>query len=398
MVTGPVAPRGDADPAEALRAELDQIALTGGGFRRIVDRLAAALGRRVRLVAADGRLLVDSAVPGTDPGLDFVASPEGGLDPQQVVDAFASTGLVRVRCSDGLVADGLPVASGERRVGLVLAAVADGGAGTVAERTLAAATTALAVEAVRRDLLKEAHAETGSWLIGELRFGSRRSPQELTDLARRAGIDLHADHAALALHYDGADRSMWEASLPWLDRPVLVEGAFAWTLVTGDVVAAATYQRDRLAGFVRGGDVVAALGPVVRGAAATRSSFAVAADALALAVGNDPRPPRVYDGMDLEGLLVSVPEERLGAYVDRHLGPLLDHPDLLDTLEAWFVAGGSRAHVAHLVSIHRNSVGYRMNRIRALLGVDATDPLVGRELWAALAARRVLRAVGRTEG
>lgn len=381
---------------ERLRAELDGIALGGGGFRAVVEHLAGALDRRVRWLGADGRLLVDSAVAGVEPALDFVAPVEGGLSPDEAAAAFAAPDGSEAVCTDGFRGRVLAVSAGRRRAGLLVVASSPDGA-PVPVDAVATAATALAIEAGRRDLRKAAAAESGAWLVGELRYGSRRTPQDLAGLARRIGLDVDADHAALALAYDGSDRAMWETSLAWLGGPVLVEGARAWTVVAGDVAAVAAHHRDRLAGFLRDGEVAAALGPVVRGASATRESFAVAAHALALVTGEDGPAAGVYDGMDLEGLLVSVPEERLAAYVAHHLGPLLDHPTLLETLEAWLVTGGSRAGVARLVAIHRNSVGHRMDRIRALLDVDPGDPLVARDLGAAIAARRALAAIHRSE-
>lgn len=380
---------------ERLRGELDAIALGGGGFRALVEHLAAALDRRVRWLGADGRLVVDSAVPGVEPTLDFVAAVEGGLTPAEAVAAFAGPDVV-VRATDGFLARALPVVSGRRRVGLLLVALDDDRPAPDG-RAVAAAATPLAIEAGRRDLRQAAAAESGAWLVGELRYGSRRTPQDLAGLARRVGLDLDGDHAALALSYDGSDQAMWATSLSWLGGPVLVEGPLAWTVVTGDVAAEAARHRDRLAGFLRDGEVTAALGHVVRGASATRESFAVAAHALALVTGARGPAPGVYEGMDLEGLLVSVPEERLEAFVTHHLGPLLDQPTLLETLEAWLVSGGSRAGVARMVAIHRNSVGHRMERIRAQLAVDPGDPLVARDLAAAIAARRALDAIRRSE-
>jgi DNA-binding PucR family transcriptional regulator len=94
----------------------------------------------------------------------------------------------------------------------------------------------------------------------------------------------------------------------------------------------------------------------------------------------------------LTGLLLAVPREQLEAFVTRQLGPLLERPELLETLEAWFASGGSRAAVADAVGLHRNSVGYRIDRIRALLQHDPDDPSAAVDLRAALAARAVLSA------
>jgi sugar diacid utilization regulator len=101
-------------------------------------------------------------------------------------------------------------------------------------------------------------------------------------------------------------------------------------------------------------------------------------------------PAGTFEQLGLTGVLLTVPPAQLEAYVERTLGPLLERPDLLATLEAWFASGGSRAAVADAVSIHRNSVGHRLDRIRALLGSDPDADAA--DLRAALAALAVLRA------
>ncbi len=49
--------------------------------------------------------------------------------------------------------------------------------------------------------------------------------------------------------------------------------------------------------------------------------------------------------------------------------------------------------MAARLDIHRNSVGYRMTRIRELLGADPADQKTARGLQAALDAREVLAAL-----
>ncbi|MDD9371613.1 MAG: helix-turn-helix domain-containing protein, partial [Acidimicrobiales bacterium] len=57
---------------------------------------------------------------------------------------------------------------------------------------------------------------------------------------------------------------------------------------------------------------------------------------------------------------------------------------------AWMETNGSRAAVAHRLDIHRNSVGYRMGKIRELLDFDPLDAQAGVQLQSALLAREIL--------
>jgi DNA-binding PucR family transcriptional regulator len=63
------------------------------------------------------------------------------------------------------------------------------------------------------------------------------------------------------------------------------------------------------------------------------------------------------------------------------------------TLAAWYEEDGSRAAVAQRLHVHRNSVGYRIGRVRELLGIDPLEPWTALQLRCALEARRVLAAL-----
>ncbi|NUP25813.1 MAG: helix-turn-helix domain-containing protein [Nocardia sp.] len=93
-------------------------------------------------------------------------------------------------------------------------------------------------------------------------------------------------------------------------------------------------------------------------------------------------------------LLIAVPEagRRAAAQI---LGPVLDLPagerdDLIEVLEAWFRCGGSAAAVAETIHCHRNTVRYRLRKIRDLTGRDTTDPRQSAELFLALEALTLL--------
>ncbi|MGI5217807.1 PucR family transcriptional regulator [Nocardia sp. CA-290969] len=93
-------------------------------------------------------------------------------------------------------------------------------------------------------------------------------------------------------------------------------------------------------------------------------------------------------------LLIAVPEagRRAAAQI---LGPVLDLPeperdDLIAALAAWYRCGGSAAAVAESMHCHRNTVRYRLRKIRDLTGRDTTDPRQSAELYLALEALTLL--------
>jgi DNA-binding PucR family transcriptional regulator len=58
---------------------------------------------------------------------------------------------------------------------------------------------------------------------------------------------------------------------------------------------------------------------------------------------------------------------------------------LLDTLRAYYACGASVTKTAEKLFLHRNSVRYRLDRVRALLGADIDHPEVAAALLAAFA-------------
>ncbi|TLX55378.1 PucR family transcriptional regulator [Stutzerimonas nosocomialis] len=69
----------------------------------------------------------------------------------------------------------------------------------------------------------------------------------------------------------------------------------------------------------------------------------------------------------------------LDRFVDKVLGALIGddsrrEPVLMPTLEAWFHENGNLALAAQRLSVHRNTLGYRMQRIEALTGCSFDDP------------------------
>jgi DNA-binding PucR family transcriptional regulator len=62
---------------------------------------------------------------------------------------------------------------------------------------------------------------------------------------------------------------------------------------------------------------------------------------------------------------------------------------LVDTLRAYYACGASVAKTAENLFLHRNSVRYRLDRVRALLGADIDHPEVAAALLAAFAVAEI---------
>lgn len=106
------------------------------------------------------------------------------------------------------------------------------------------------------------------------------------------------------------------------------------------------------------------------------------------------RPPGLYR---LADLAVEYQLVRPGPARDalaRVLAPLDDQPHLMATLREFIAAGYRRAEAATALTVHRNTLTYRLGRIRLLTGHDATDPTGARHLAASLTAYDAARRTG----
>jgi DNA-binding PucR family transcriptional regulator len=63
------------------------------------------------------------------------------------------------------------------------------------------------------------------------------------------------------------------------------------------------------------------------------------------------------------------------------------HGDLVKTLNAYLRHGGNATHTANALFLHRNSLRYRLARIKALSGLDPDDPDVRLALQVAIYIR-----------
>lgn len=83
--------------------------------------------------------------------------------------------------------------------------------------------------------------------------------------------------------------------------------------------------------------------------------------------------------MEVEPLLKELARSSDLAPFARLVEPLISHDlergsDLVKTLRVYFAAGANASEAADRLFLHRNSMLYRMERVRRLTGLDLKDP------------------------
>ncbi|GHD23469.1 transcriptional regulator [Streptomyces violarus] len=162
-----------------------------------------------------------------------------------------------------------------------------------------------------------------------------------------------------------------------------------------DRVAAALRAGVERAGMLRPG----AQPPVVvvgmaGGWTAAASGLRHAAETATAAQGLPDRPWYDARRLDIDLLVWRLRDHPdLAAFVDRALGPLLEHdrrsrPPLLPTLATYLAHAGRKAETARELHLNRQTLYNRLARIGELLGTDLDDPQTVLALSLALRARR----------
>lgn len=142
------------------------------------------------------------------------------------------------------------------------------------------------------------------------------------------------------------------------------------------------------------------IGPVARRVYDWRVSYREAVNAADIARRLQSDMPLYAGDLGIYSLLAR-PDFRadLLALRDRMIGSLLQYEegqraDLLLTLEAFFKCHGNATQTAEILSVHRNTLFYRMNRIAEITGLDLNQPDVRLAVHLSLKIHRLLSSEG----
>lgn len=120
-----------------------------------------------------------------------------------------------------------------------------------------------------------------------------------------------------------------------------------------------------------GEQLTAGVGSIYLGVSGLLTSFREAEAALRLGLKLQ-RPGRLYfvDDLGLDIIFSDVGSDKQIHLARRLLGPLLRQPDLLKTIKAYFAQDLNLTKAAAALHIHRNTLIYRLGKIKELIGLD----------------------------
>ncbi|WP_432073969.1 PucR family transcriptional regulator [Streptomyces wuyuanensis] len=400
--------------AEEVYRQCTRALLEGGGIPQVLRILADFTANPVFLETADGQLLY-AAGTGTGPAAaDPLQVWEGLRGQRSAREAGPPSGSVLVDVPGG------GHGAGAVRARLVLLA-ASGPLLPVHRMAAERAAGVLAVVLMQARQEEELAARgRGDFLtdLAEGRITAEDAPAQAKVLGFRPGdgpLLPVVMRLAPELHPAGNWALLARAVLEELASvgvPVLlgvrpVEGRVPLLLslrsesertAVADRVAAALragLERAGMAGPARAGvhPPVVVVG-VPGGWAAASAGLRHAAETAAAAQGLPDRPWYDARRLDIDLLLWRLRDHPdLAAFVDRAVGPLLEHdrtsrPPLLPTLQTFLAHAGRKAETARELHLNRQTLYNRLARISEILGTDLDDPQTVLALSLALRARR----------
>ncbi|MGH2884244.1 MAG: GAF domain-containing protein, partial [Solirubrobacteraceae bacterium] len=352
----------------AIHRVLTDAALAGSGPHDICAELARLLGVEVTLIQE----VCEPFGVACRPDGTMAATPDGLTPADRVVfPVVGDTELGRLELSD---ADELS---------------------PLQEKALEHGATVIALELVKQRAAQDVAWQLQSDLLGELLDAAAPPPATLIARARRQGVDLSTPHRVIAITPAGSNpltptgddllelvRRVTGRSLLHRDAALVnLRGAHvilaprddAEGRACGAIIHAVTAAVERAGGIVAVG--------VGEPSSDLLSAYrqAVACATLAAAEAGTTRVLHAEALGPLRFVLDSPDLTHIRGIVRRALGALVadDHQtrtELFSTLRAFVAADGNVALAAQACFVHKNTLRYRLGRIRFVLGRDPFDP------------------------
>jgi sugar diacid utilization regulator len=361
-------PPAAAQRLRALHLEMVDAVLSGDGLQRVAELASEGAGGTVAIVLP----CLAAAVVGPR------AAAEGGR--LRALERYVADRLGGrpARVPETVVQE-LPIAAGDERVGAVLLLDGDPGPDAFEALHLAAVTclTEVAIEEAREEVEQSVRGSFLEDLLARRELGA----DEIAGRAQRLGCDLTGGAVALCAHLTSGRPRHVLATIggehpgslaehldgrAYAVLPAAVNGGGEATLAAAHALAA----RLRSHGMVGVSSYYADPADLPR--AMQEAELVVDV----LRHGDVPIPEDIAGGAYrlLFRVLASDPAEIQSFYEDT-VAPIVGydrqyHTDLTGTLEAYLAQNCNMNATAAAIFAHRHTVGYRLERIRDLTGLD----------------------------
>jgi sugar diacid utilization regulator len=393
----------------AIHDRLGALVLQGAEVTDITRMLADLVGRRVLLLDALLQIVTMAVPSGQAESKDFSWAPREGYMRAVLATLARERRPLRVPPMVDFGVDAscvlAPVAVGDAILGY-LAILAEGDAASVEARVdldlqiVQHAATVYALSMMRERMAAEVARQLKDELFEGLLLGRTQDEQVARERALRLGFDPRGAYRALVLVAVSASivsdadplapesiaqrRRLLETIAELCNRQVA--GTLA-TLRESDLVVLVPAPADarelgrqalrQAASLLPAWRVTAGVGGVCDSAGAIARSYAQARRALETAQRFGGQGDVVaFEDLGVYRLLFHVTDPaELRDFIDQVLGPLLDYDerhssDFLNTLAAFLAHNGNLQATARELSLHVNSVTYRLQRIESITGLN----------------------------
>lgn len=323
--------------------------------------------------------------------------------------------------------------------GYLVCTVLDDQGDDLAEQLTARAAAVCAIDLAKQRAVIEAQIRLQGDFLDDLFAGEYATEEAMLARARYLGYDLLAPHAVMVFGLDPPSDGVTRLDPAQVGRPrrrlidvirrELGEGGLgSWP--SGGVAPAvrehgesvallqalgehegparardlAEGLRQRAGRALGGASLTAGVGRPARGVAATTVAYREAEQALTIGQRLLGGGRTVYFGnLGVHRLLFHLRDQPdLTAFYHELLGALVEYDrrhnaELVKTLEAFFACNGNNVRTAEMLHLHRNTLLYRLERIRDITGLDLDEPETRLSLQVALRIGQILASgSGRT--
>ncbi len=392
-------------PASTARSGQTSPAPLGGVHARMVDAITAGGGlAAVADLAADATAgTVAIVAPGE--GVAIIA-PQAADSRLRDVRRYVTDRLIGqpVRVPPALAAEA-PIPGGAQSLGAVVLLTDDGPPAPLAGEVLRLVAL-LAVSALALDHAGAGRPAGGPALVRALR--ERPGADATVVLAQAGDAGIALAHGAIGLCAEETDRAGWVVPTiaeQFPAAPALREDGVVWALLPvtpgDDDGGRATASAARRVARRLGARTAVGLSPLGNGPERLHRALHQARIALELVRAGEVDADEATTGTWRLLLGTAVAEQdELSRCVGSSIGPALEHDarfrtEFVATFRAYLAHGGNMNATAAAIYAHRHTVAARLERVRALTGLDPVRPEDRERLGVGVKAQLVLDALDR---